>query len=101
MGLREGWMDSRALTIPAIEHIPSGGHEDRPCTVVRMYRDVCRVSGEGDAWFVEAPSGFGGWFVYAETESRDAAFVAVGEYMCECRNRQMHGQAPFTASSSR
>lgn len=68
--------------------------------MVRMYRAECRVSGEGDTWFVEAPSGFGSWFVYAKTESRDAAFVFVGEYMCESRNRQMHGQVPFTASSS-
>jgi len=94
-------MQRASTTDPVIEHLPSGGHEDRPCTVVRMYRDECRVSGEGDAWFVEAPSGFGGWFVYAETETRDAAFVAVGEYMCESRIRQVHGQAPFTASSSR
>jgi hypothetical protein len=93
-------MDSRALTVPAFEDLATGGHDRRSCTVVRMYRDECRVSGEGTAWFVEAPSAFGDWFAYAETESRDAAFVAVGEYMCESRNRQMHGQAPFTASSS-
>jgi hypothetical protein len=93
-------MQSTSITDPVIEHLPSGGHEGRPCTVVLMYRDECRVSGEGDAWFVEAPSGFGGWFVFAKTESRDAAFVFVGEYMCESRNRQMHGQVPFTASPS-
>ena len=93
-------MDSRALTIPAIEHIASGGHEDRPCTVVRLYRDECRVSGEGAAWFVEAPSGFGRWFVYAKTDSRDAALVLVGEYMRQSRDWQMCGQAPFVASPS-
>ena len=94
-------MDSRALTVPEFEELATGGHDHGSRTVVRMYRDECRVSGEGAAWFVEAPSGFGGWFVYAETESRDAAFVAVGEYMCESRIWQMRGQAPFTVSSSR
>lgn len=88
------------ITDPAIERLPTGGRQDGPCAVIRMYRDECRVSGEGEAWLVEAPSGFGGWFIFAETESRDAALILAGEYMCESRDRQMRGQAPFEVASS-
>lgn len=94
-------LDSRALTVPAFEYLATGGRDHGPCTLIRMYRDQCKVSGEGATWFVEAPSGFGDWFVYAETDSRDAALVTVGEYMSESRQRQMHGQAPFKATLPR
>jgi len=89
------------ITDPLIERLPTGGHQEGPCTVIEMYRDECRVSGEGETWFVEAPSAFASWFVYAETDSRDAALILAGEYMCESRDRQMRGQAPFEAPSSK
>jgi hypothetical protein len=88
------------ITDPAIEHLSTGGRQDGPCTVIEMYRDECRVSGEGEAWFVEAPCGFGGWFIFAETKSRDAALILAGECMCESRDRQMRGQDPFVVPSS-
>ena len=83
---------SSTITDPVIELEPAGCCGGGPCTVVRMYRDECRVSGEGDAWFVEAAYAFGTLRIWAQTESRDAALVLAGEYLLESRDRQMRGQ---------
>lgn len=78
------------ITDPLIEHLPTGGHQDGPCTVVRMYGRECKISGEGDSWFIEAPFAYAGsWDVWAKTESRDAALVLAGEYLRESRDRQI------------
>jgi hypothetical protein len=82
-------MERASITEPLIEHLASGGHQDRACTVVRMYRDECRVSGEGDAWFVEAAFAFETLRIWAQADSRDAALVLAGEYLRESRDRQM------------
>lgn len=78
-------------TEPSIEHLTTGGHEDRPCTVVHMYGKECKVSGDGDQWFLEAPFSYmGAWDVWAKAESRDAALVLAGEYLREHRDHENH-----------
>jgi hypothetical protein len=83
-------MQNASITDPVVEHRLSGGHDDRPCTVVRMYKDECRVSGDGDTWFVEAPYFYdGAWAVWASAETREGALVLAGEYFRDSRDRQM------------
>jgi hypothetical protein len=56
-----------------------------------MYRGECKVSGEGDHWFIEAPFAYmGTWDVWAVAESRDAALILAGEYLREHRDWEMH-----------
>lgn len=74
-------------TEPTVWSLPKGGHNDRPCTMVRMYGKECKISGEDDRWFVEAPFAFETWAVWAVSNSRDAALVLAGEYLRESRNR--------------
>lgn len=83
-------MQTTSTTDPVIEHLASGGHEDRPYTVVRMYKDECRISGEGNTWFVEAPYFYdGAWAVWARANTREGALVLAGEYFRDSRDRQM------------
>jgi hypothetical protein len=74
-------------TDPSVDRRPTGGRENAPCTVVRMYDKECRVSGTGHAWLVEAPLGFGDMGIWAKADSRDAALVLAGEYLRENRDR--------------
>ena len=71
---------------PTLWRLSKGGHEDRPCTMVRMYGAECKISGEASTWFVEAPFAYEGtWAVWAKADSRDAALVLAGEYLRENR----------------
>jgi hypothetical protein len=75
-------------TDPTIWRLPKGGHENKPCTMVRMYGAECKVSGEADQWFIEAPFAYEGiWALWAVTNSRDTALVLAGEYLRESRDR--------------
>jgi hypothetical protein len=79
------------ITDPMIEQRPNGGHENGPCTVIRMYKKECKVSGGGDKWFLDAPFAYeGAWDVWAVTESQDAALVLAGEYLREHRDHDNH-----------
>jgi hypothetical protein len=86
-------MQNASITDPVVEHRPSGGHDGRPCRVVHMYKDECRVSGESDTWFVEAPYFYDGawavWAVWAGANTREDALVLAGEYFRDSRDRQM------------
>jgi hypothetical protein len=74
-------------TDPTIENLTAGGQQDGPCTVVRLYGNECKVSGERDGWPVEAPFAYNGACgVWARTDSRDAALVLAGEYLRESRD---------------
>jgi hypothetical protein len=74
-----------------IEQRPDGGHENGPCTLVRMHEKECKISGNGDTWFLDAPFAYeGAWDVWAVAESRDAALVLAGEYLLEHRNHDNH-----------
>jgi hypothetical protein len=88
-------MQNASITDPVVEHRPSGGHDGRPCTVVRMYRDECRVSGQSDTWFVEAPYSYeGAWAVWARANTREGALTLAGEYFRDSRDRQLR-YGPF------
>ena len=73
-----------------IEQRPVDGHQGGACTLVRMYGHECKVSGQDDEWFIEAPLGFGDIGVWAKTGSRDAALALTlaGEYLRENRDRR-------------
>jgi hypothetical protein len=78
------------ITDPTIERLPTGGHQDGPCAVIRMYGKERKISGEGNCWFIEAPFAYAGsWDVWAKAESRDAALVLAGEYLRESRDRRI------------
>jgi len=87
-------------TDATIEQRPAGGHQNGPCSVVRMYGNECKVSGEGDEWFVEAPLGFGDIGIWAKAESRDAALVLAGEYLRESRGRDKH-ESPHAGANTK
>ena len=79
------------ITDPKIEQMENGGRQGRSCTVIGMYGKECKVSGEGDEWFLEAPFSYmGAWDVWAVAESRDAALVLAGEYLREHRDHENH-----------
>ena len=79
------------LTAPKIGQMEKGGRQDGSCTVIGMYGKECKVSGEGDEWFLEAPFSYmGAWDVWAVAESRDAALVLAGEYLREHRDHENH-----------
>jgi hypothetical protein len=76
-------------TDPTIWRLSRGGHQNGPCTMVRLYGAECRVSGEADRWFIEAPFAYEGtWAVWAIANSRDAALILAGEYLRESRDRK-------------
>jgi hypothetical protein len=76
-------------TDPIVEQCPDGGHGGGRSTVIRMYNKECRVSGEANEWFLEAPFAYhGAWDVWATTDNRDAALVLAGEYLREHRDHQ-------------
>lgn len=79
------------ITEPKVEQLTKGGRQDRPCTLIVMYGKECKVSGEGNEWFLEAPFSYmGAWDVWAVAESRDAALVLAGEYLREHRDHESH-----------
>ena len=78
-------------TEQTIEQMTNGGHEDRASTFIRMYGKECKVSGDGDKWFLDAPFSYmGAWDVWAVAESRDAALVLAGDYLREHRGHNNH-----------
>ncbi len=79
------------ITDPKVEQLATGGRLYGPCTLIGMYGTECRVAGEGNEWFLEAPFSYmGAWDVWAIAESRDAALVLAGEYLREQRDHESH-----------
>jgi hypothetical protein len=79
------------ITEPKIEQMETGGRQDGPFTVVRMYGKECKVSGEDNEWFLEAPFSYmGAWDVWVVAKSRDAALILAGEYLREHRDHENH-----------